>query len=74
MTTWPFGQSQTGTGETMFRKHKLATAVAVLGALTIAAHVTLGAAGIMTAAQWQSGAVIGAILLVAAAARLALAR
>jgi len=28
----------------------------------------------MTAAQWQSGAVIGAILLVAAAARLALAR
>jgi hypothetical protein len=58
----------------MFRNHKLASAAAVLGALTLAAHVTLGAAGIMTAAQWQSGAVIGAILLVAAAARLALAR
>ena len=47
----------------MFRNKKVAAVVAVLGAVTIAAHVTLGAAGIMTAAQWQSGALIGMIVL-----------
>jgi hypothetical protein len=58
----------------MLRKHKWATAVAVLGALLAAAHVTLGAAGIMPAGQWQSGAVIGLILLVAGGVRVVLAR
>ena len=57
----------------MFRKHKLAIAVAVLGALTIAAHITLGAAGIMTATQWQSGAVIGMVLLMVGGMRLVMA-
>jgi hypothetical protein len=57
----------------MFRKHKLAIAVAVVGALTIVAHVGLGAAGIMTAFQWQSGAVIGMVLLMAGGMRVAMA-
>jgi hypothetical protein len=57
----------------MLRKHKWATAVAVVGALVAAAHVSLGAAGIMTTAQWQSGAVIGLILLVAGGLRVVLA-
>lgn len=47
----------------MFRKHKLAVAVAAAGALLFAGHVTLGAAGVMTAAQWQSGAAIGLMIL-----------
>jgi hypothetical protein len=58
----------------MFRKHKLATAVALLGALVLVAHVTLGAAGVMTAAQWQSGAAIGMVLAMAGGMRLAMAR
>ena len=58
----------------MFRKHKLAVAVALVGALTIVAHVTLGAAGVMTAAQWQSGAVIGMVLLMAGGMRVAMSR
>ena len=58
----------------MFRRHWLATAVAVIGALTIAAHAALGATGVMTAAQWQSGVLIGAVLLVAGGVRVALAR
>jgi len=53
----------------MIRKHKWASAVAAVGALILVAHVTLGAAGIMTAAQWQSGAVIGMILLLAGGIR-----
>ena len=56
----------------MFRKRKLAVAVALVGVLTIAAHVTLGAAGIMTAAQWQSGAVVGMVLLMAGDMRVAM--
>jgi hypothetical protein len=58
----------------MFRRHWIATVVAVIGALTIAAHATLGATGVMTAAQWQSGVLIGAILFIAGGARVALAR
>lgn len=58
----------------MFRKHKWAAAVAALGAFVTAAHVALGTAGVMTAARWQSGAVIGLVLLVAGALRIALAR
>ena len=45
-------------------KHRLALAVAVIGAVLIAAHAALGVAGTMTAGQWQSGVVIGLILLV----------
>ncbi len=45
-------------------KHRLALAVAVIGAVLIAAHAVLGVAGTMTAGQWQSGVVIGLILLV----------
>jgi len=58
----------------MFRKHRLATAVGAMGALLLAAHAILGAAGIMTAAQWQSGAVIGLILLVGGGMRIVTAR
>jgi len=57
----------------MFRNKKVAAVVAVLGAVTIAAHVTLGAAGIMTAAQWQSGALIGMIVLMVGAMGTAMA-
>jgi hypothetical protein len=39
------------------------TLVAALGAPTIAAHPTLGAAGVLTAVQWQSGALIGMVVL-----------
>jgi hypothetical protein len=49
--------------------HKLALIVALLGALTVAAHATLGVAGVMTAAQWQSGVAIGAVLFVVGAGR-----
>ena len=45
-------------------KHRLALAVAVIGAVLIAAHAVLGVSGTMTAGQWQSGVVIGLILLV----------
>jgi hypothetical protein len=45
-------------------KHRIALAVTVIGAVLIAAHVALGVAGTMTAGQWQSGVVIGLILLV----------
>lgn len=58
----------------MFRKQRLATAVGAMGALLLAAHAMLGAAGIMTAAQWQSGAVIGLILLVGSGIRIVTAR
>jgi hypothetical protein len=58
----------------MFRKHNVATVVALLGALVLGAHVILGAAGIMTAAQWQSGAAIGMVLAMAGGMRLAMAR
>jgi hypothetical protein len=49
--------------------HKVALVVAMLGALTIAAHATLGIAGVMTAAQWQSGVAIGAVVLLIGAGR-----
>ena len=49
--------------------HKLALVVAILGALTIAAHATLGIAGVMTAAQWQSGVAIGAVVFIVGAGR-----
>ena len=58
----------------MFRKHKLATVVAVVGALMLAAHVILGLAGVMTAASWISGAAIGMVLLVAGGTRVAIGR
>lgn len=58
----------------MFRKNRLATAVAAVGALLLAAHVALGAAGFMTAAQWQSGAIIGLILLLGGGIRIVTAR
>jgi hypothetical protein len=58
----------------MFRKHRLATAVGAVGALVLAAHAILGAAGIMTTAQWQSGAVLGLILLVGGGVRVVTAR
>jgi hypothetical protein len=57
----------------MLRKNKLALALAAIGALTIAAHLTLGAAGVMNAAQWQSGALIGLVLLAAGGLRRAMA-
>jgi hypothetical protein len=42
--------------------HKLALVVAALGALMIAGHGALGMAGVMTAAQWQSGVLIGVVV------------
>ena len=49
--------------------HKLALAVALLGAVVVGAHAILGIAGVMTAAQWQSGVAIGAVVFVVGAAR-----
>jgi hypothetical protein len=45
-------------------RHRTAALVALLGIVVIAAHGLLGAAGVMTAAQWQSGVMIGSVLLV----------
>ena len=62
----------------MFAKHRLAAVMGAVagafGAVVIAAHAALGAAGIMTAAQWQSGVMIGLVLLVAGGLRLVTAR
>jgi hypothetical protein len=54
--------------------HKAALVVAALGALAIAAHATLGLAGVMTAAQWQSGIAIGAVVFVVGAGRALMTR
>ena len=45
-------------------KHRVALVVAVIGAVLVAAHAILAVAGTMTTSQWQSGVVIGLILLV----------
>lgn len=58
----------------MLRRNKLAFALAAVGALLIAAHLALGAAGVMTTAQWQSGALIGLVLVVAGGVRRAMAQ
>ena len=42
----------------MYRKHK-SIALSGAGALIAGAHATLGAVGVMTVAQWSSGAAIG---------------
>jgi phage-related minor tail protein len=54
--------------------HKVALVVAALGALLILAHAGLGAAGVMTAAQWESGVVIGAIVFAIGAGRALMTR
>ena len=46
----------------MHGKHKSAIALSGAGALLAAAHVTLGAVGVMTVAQWSSGAAIGLVI------------
>ena len=47
--------------------HKVAIGAAIIGAVVAAAHVVLGVAAVLTVGQWVSGAVVGAILLGAAA-------
>jgi len=54
--------------------HKVALVVAALGALLIVAHGALGAAGVMTASQWQSGVAIGAIVFAIGAGRALMTR
>jgi hypothetical protein len=54
--------------------HKVALVVAAFGVLLIVAHGALGAAGVMTAAQWQSGVVIGAIVFAIGAGRALMTR
>jgi hypothetical protein len=54
--------------------HKVALVVAALGALLIVAHASLGAAGVMTAAQWESGVAIGAIVFAIGAGRALMTR
>ena len=44
-------------------RHKVSLVIALLGLIVVAAHGALGAAGAMTAAQSQSGIMIGAVLL-----------
>ena len=46
------------------RSHRIALAIAVIGAALLVVHVALGAAAMMTYSQWTSGAVIGSVLLV----------
>ena len=58
----------------MVRRYRIAFAVAMFGAVVAGAHLVLGAAGVMTAAQWQSGALIGAVLAAVGGGRLAIAR
>ncbi len=49
----------------MFRRHRTQTAALSAGAIVLAAHAILGAAGVMTVAQWSSGVAIGlAIILI----------
>jgi hypothetical protein len=48
-------------------RHKTLLLLALLGLVVVAAHGILGAAGIMTAAQWQSGVMIGGVVLLAGA-------
>jgi hypothetical protein len=45
----------------MHRKRKPAIALSGAGALIALAHATLGAVGVMTVAQWSSGAAIGLV-------------
>jgi len=45
-------------------RHKAALAVAVIGAVVLTVHIVLGAVGSLSAGQWQSGAIIGLVLLV----------
>ncbi|HEX7591633.1 MAG TPA: hypothetical protein VF375_06745 [Candidatus Limnocylindrales bacterium] len=54
--------------------HKVALVVAAIGAIMTLAHGALGAAGIMTAAQWQSGVVIGGIVFAVGAGRALMTR
>jgi hypothetical protein len=49
----------------MFGKHRKQGAVVSAGAVLLAAHAILGAAGVMTVAQWSSGAAIGLVVLLA---------
>lgn len=58
----------------MFRNNRIAAAIATLGAVVLVAHAVLGAAGVMTAAQWQSGAAIGGVLLLIGGGWLVLSR
>jgi hypothetical protein len=46
----------------MHGKHRTATAVSGAGALLAGAHAILGAVGVMTVAQWSSGAAIGLVI------------
>jgi hypothetical protein len=46
----------------MHRNHKPAIALSGAGALIVGAHATLGAIGVMTVAQWSSGAAIGLVI------------
>jgi hypothetical protein len=46
----------------MHGKHKSAIAVSGAGVLLAGAHAALGAVGVMTVAQWSSGAAIGLVI------------
>ena len=46
----------------MHRKPRSAMALSGAGVLIAAAHATLGAVGVMTVAQWSSGAAIGLVI------------
>jgi hypothetical protein len=50
----------------MSTQKKVSAGIALLGLVVLAAHLSLGMAGVMTSAQWQSGAAIGVVLFVAA--------
>lgn len=54
--------------------HKLALIVAGLGALMIVGHGALGMAGVMTAAQWQSGVLLGVIVFAVGGGRALMTR
>ena len=48
------------------RNHKGATAVGATGVIVVLAHIVLGVAAVLTAAQSRSGVVIGVVLIAAA--------
>ncbi len=57
-----------------FRQHRLSLAAALVGAVVLAAHVTLGVVAVLTLSQWMSGAAIGLVVLGLAVAHLVAGR
>lgn len=58
----------------LIRRHRGAAVASVLGTVIIAAHLVLAVGFGLAASQWVSGAVIGAVLVLAAGLHVIIAR